>query len=131
MHIVLNPKNDRPESIKQFRPISLCNVIYKLITKVLVNRLKHCIEKLVHPLQTSFVLGRQATDNIVIIQEIVHSIRRSQANNVGMMVKIDLDKVYDRVDWSFLIDTLQLFGFSQPTIQLIKTCISSSSLAVL
>lgn len=62
--LVLIPKNDNMESLKQFRPISLCNVLYKILTKVSVNRLKNVMDKLSNPLQASFVPGRQTTDNI-------------------------------------------------------------------
>lgn len=129
--LVLIPKIGRPESIKQFRPISLCNVIYKVITKVLVNRLKNCIGKLVNPLQASFVPGRHAVDNIIMAQEMVHSIRRSKAKNGGMMLKVDLEKAYDHVNWDFLMETLELFGFPASCLRLIKNCISTSTLAVL
>ena len=129
--LVLIPKNERSESIKQFRPISLCNVVYKILTKVLVNRLKNCIGKLVNPLQASFVPGRHAADNIIMAQEMVHNIRRSKAINGGMMMKLDLEKAYDRVNWDFLMETLELFGFPNESLRLIKSCISTSTIAVL
>lgn len=109
--IVLIPKTDHPETIKQFCPISLCNVVYKIIAKVLVNRLKQCIHKLVNPLQAGFIPGRQVADNIIIAQEMIQSIRTCRVKKGDMMVKLDLEKAYDHVNWEFLIETLELLQF--------------------
>ena len=70
--IVLIPKVEHPKSLSQLCPISLCNVRYKIITKVVANRLKSIMPKLIGPMQSSFVLGRHITDNIVIAQETIH-----------------------------------------------------------
>lgn len=127
-HIVLIPKKERPESITYFRPISLCNVVYKILSKVLVNRMTSCLPKLINPLQTSFVLGRHATDNVIIVQELLHSLQKSKAKNGGLMVKLDLEKAYDRVNWDCLKAMLNFFGFPSLIIQLIWQCISTSTL---
>ena len=71
--IVLIPKVDNPKHLKQFRPISLCNVVYKIITKVLVNRVRPFLHEIVSPLQGSFIPGRGTSDNIIITQEVIHS----------------------------------------------------------
>ena len=73
--LVLIPKSDNPTSLKPFRPISLCPVIYKTIIQLLANRLKAIMPELIGPNQTSFVPGRHVTENIVIAQEVIHSIR--------------------------------------------------------
>ena len=96
--LVLIPKVGNPEEIKQFRPISLCNVFYKISSKVLVNHLKPIMCNPIHPLQTSFVSGRQVADNIIIAQELVDNIKKSKAKNGGMMLKLDLEKTYDKVE---------------------------------
>lgn len=129
--LVLIPNVDRPETMKQFRPISLCNVIYKIISKVLVMRMQKFIFRLINPLQASFIPGHHASDNILIAHEMVHSIRASKAVKGGMLVKLDLEKAYDKVVWPFLLDTLHLFQFPNIIIKLIYSCISSTSLAVL
>ena len=72
--IVLIPKKLGMETISHFRPISLCNTIYKIVTKILVNRLKHLMPTLVSPSQIAFVLGRRGTDNVIIAQELVYTI---------------------------------------------------------
>ncbi|KAL1194856.1 hypothetical protein V5N11_020071 [Cardamine amara subsp. amara] len=71
--IVLIPKVVKPERTTQFRPISLCNALFKTITKAMVGRLKCVIDKLVGPAQASFIPGRLSADNIVVVQEAVHS----------------------------------------------------------
>ena len=96
--IVLILKVDHPESLSQFRPISLCNVRYKIITKVVANRLKIIMPKLIGPMQSSFVLGRHITDNIIIAQEALHSMRNKKGKVGWMAIKVDLEKAYDRLN---------------------------------
>lgn len=86
-------------------------MIYKTITKVLISQMKPILGKLIHPLQASFFPGRQAADNIIIAQELVDNVKKSKAKNGGLMLKLDLEKVYDKVDWEFLMHTLRLFNF--------------------
>lgn len=73
--ITLIPKSDNPDTIKMFRPISLCNVTYKIITKIIVARLRPLLDKIVNPFQISFIPGRSTTDNIIITQEMLHTLR--------------------------------------------------------
>lgn len=76
--ITLVPKTERPESFKEFRPISLCTVLYKIITKVVANRLKPLMPEITLPNQSSFVAGRHITDNIIVAKEVFHSMRRKK-----------------------------------------------------
>lgn len=73
--IILIPKIQNPEKIEQFRPISLCNFAYKIISKIITNRLKPLIPALIEPEQSAFVGGRQIQDNILIVQEVLHRLR--------------------------------------------------------
>lgn len=95
--VVLIPKVLKPERIMQFRPISLRNVIFKIFTKAMVLRLKQLMPKLIGPSKASFIPGRLSSDNIVIVQEAVHSMRRKKGRKGWMLLKLDLEKAYDRI----------------------------------
>ncbi|KAG7559018.1 Reverse transcriptase zinc-binding domain [Arabidopsis thaliana x Arabidopsis arenosa] len=129
--VVLIAKVAKPEKITQFRPISLCNVLFKMITKVMVERLKPVMCKLIGPAQSSFIPGRLSTDNIVIVQEAVHSMRRKKGRKGWMLLKLDLEKAYDRIRWDFLEDTLRAAGLSATWINWIMQCVAGPSMSLL
>lgn len=129
--LVLIPKLDNPEMASQFRPIGLCNVTYKIITKAIVNRIKLILPHITSNTQTSFVPGRQITDNIVIVQEVLHTMKRKQGQKGFMTLKIDFEKAYDRLKWSFIRDTLNEFNFPLIMNEVIMECISSPSMRIL
>jgi len=108
--VVLIPKVVKPEKITQFRPISLCNVLFKTITKTMVEWLKPVMSKLIGPDQSSFIPGRLSADNIVV-QEAVHSMQRKKGVKGWMLIKLDLEKAYDRIRWDFMEYTLRVAGF--------------------
>ncbi|KAG6393957.1 hypothetical protein SASPL_144533 [Salvia splendens] len=85
------------KSLSQFRLISLCNVMYKLVTKTIATRLKKLMSVIVRPTESSFVAERHITDNIVIAQEAIHSMRSMKGKHGVMALKVDLEKSYDRV----------------------------------
>ena len=94
-HIALIPKIQGPETLGNNRPISLCNTVYKVITKIIVARLRPYLDKLISPMQTAFVPGRKRIDNIIIAQEIIHGLRKKKGRIGYMALKIDLEKAYD------------------------------------
>lgn len=113
----------------QLQPISLCNVAYKAISKAIVNRLKPLLAGLI-PTQFSFV-GRQITDNVVIVQETLHTMRRKKGCMGTMIIKLDLDKAYDRLKWSFIRDALVYMQLPSHHVDVIMLCVSYPPMSVL
>lgn len=110
--VTLIPKCDNPQSVKELRPISLCNVLFKILSKVLSNRLKRILPGLVDKAQSAFVSGRAIQDNVIIAFEAIHAMKNRRKGGKGdMALKIDISKAYDRVDWSYLEKILRKFGF--------------------
>ncbi|CAN6580631.1 unnamed protein product [Malus baccata var. baccata] len=131
-NLVLIPKVKCPKSMAQFRSIALCNVIYKIIAKILTNRLKSVMPKIIGENQSAFVAGKQIQDNILVVHEILHSLlHQKKGNQEGMAIKLDMAKAYDRVEWNFLLSMMVKMGFATMFCDRIKECISSVSFSIL
>jgi hypothetical protein len=112
--IILIPKVDAPEHISQFRPISLCTVLYKVISKMIAARLKIILDDVIAQVQSAFVPGRLITDNILLAYECIHKIKNKKMGKEGLCaVKLDMHKAYDRVEWVFLDRMLIRLGFDK------------------
>ncbi|KAL0013129.1 hypothetical protein SO802_000198 [Lithocarpus litseifolius] len=130
--ISLIPKIKNPKRVSNFRLISLCNVVYKLISKVMVNRLKKILSHLVFESQSAFLSGRLISDNVLVAFETLHYLKRKTQGKLGFMaLKLDMSKAYDRVEWVFLEKIMKKLGFSDKLVTLIMSCLSSVSYAVL
>ncbi|XP_042964616.1 uncharacterized protein LOC122298830 [Carya illinoinensis] len=129
-NIVLIPKVDDLRGFSQFRPISLCSIVYKILSKVLVNRLEPIMKKIISAEQSAFIKGRSIFDNISIAQEMVQSMNK-KVRGGNVMIKIDMAKAYDRVNWRFLLEVMRRLGFSDHWRGLIFNCISSPMCSVM
>ncbi|RVW39477.1 Transposon TX1 uncharacterized 149 kDa protein [Vitis vinifera] len=127
--IVLLPKKSRSRRISDFRPISLITSLYKIIAKVLAERLRGALHETIHSTQGAFVQGRQILDAVLIANEIVDEKRRT--GEEGVVFKIDFEKAYDHVSWDFLDHVLEMKGFSLRWRKWMRGCLSSVSYAVL
>ncbi len=123
-YITLIPKKLGACNFNHFRPISLCNFYYKIISKIMVNRLRPLLAKLIDPTQAAFVLHRWIAENVVLAQEIVHSFKKSKKKKGYMGLKLDFHKAYDCLEWNFIPAVLRASSFDQKFISLVFQCIS-------
>eukprot|EP00253_Pinus_taeda_P012904 PITA_12904 len=127
--LTLIPKSNNSEEVQGFRPIALCNVIYKIIATLIAKRLKPLLPSIISPEQTGFVEGRQILDGLVVAQEMIHTL--NQQKRKGMMIKLDLSKAYDRLNWKYLCAVLEVFGFAKRWIEWIFSMISTPFFSIL
>ncbi|KAL0355533.1 UNVERIFIED_CONTAM: putative mitochondrial protein [Sesamum radiatum] len=126
--IVLIPKCSNPDNMTHFRPISLCNVVYKLASKTIANRLKPFLDSIISPFQSAFVPDRLITDNVLVAYKINHYLMHKTWGKAGhVSLKLDVSKAYDRVEWFFLERVLVRLGFHSKFISLIMTCVTTVS----
>src|ERR1044072_7446698 len=109
--IALIPKGDQQVSMSDYRPISLIGSIYKLVAKVLANRLSKVMPELLSFNQFAFTKGRQIADCSLIANEVVDSLKKRKGG--GLLLKLDFAKAYDKVEWGFLFNMLNVLGFGQ------------------
>ena len=116
-------------NFSRFQPISLCNTGYKLVSKIIANRIKKILPRIIPENQGGFIKGRKILDNVILVQEAIHSsfLRKEK----GMVVKLDLANAFDRVNHEFLFAVMEKFGFSTELIGWIKGCICSPWIAPL
>ncbi|GKV15133.1 hypothetical protein SLEP1_g25935 [Rubroshorea leprosula] len=128
-HIVLIPKVKCLSSMKDLRPISLCNVLYKVISKVLTNRLKSILPQIISNNQSAFVPGRLIYNNVTVAFEAIHHLKHKRVGHRGdMAVKLDLSKAFDRVEWNFLEDIMRAMGFPDKWINHVMMCVRTVNL---
>ena len=126
--ICLIPKEHEAKHITKFRPISLVNCSFKIISKILTFRLESIMHRIIDTSQAAFIKGRYILDNVILSQEIIHSCQADKAE--GVIVKVDFEKAYDKINWHYLISILENRGFGSTWIQWINEWLISSQSCV-
>jgi hypothetical protein len=127
--IALVPKSSTANSAADYRPISCCNVTYKIISKILAGRLAHVLNDIISPSQNAFLGGRLMADNINLMQELLRSYGRKRVSP-RCTIKIDFKKAFDTVQWPFLRDLLHLLGFPAKFVHLVMKYVETASFSV-
>ena len=126
--VVLIPKNKDPKNISDYRPISLCNVIFKLASKVIANKLKKVLPFIISDTQSAFLHGRLITNNILMAFEAMHHISQKKQGKKGeMALKLDISKAYNRVEWACLDKVMEKLGFDLRWRSVIMRCVTTVS----
>ena len=131
-NIALMPKTNNPQRMTDFRPISLSNVVYKLISKTISKRLKAILPHIITKNQSAFTADRLITDKVLVAYEIMHFLKKKRGwNDSFMAAKLDMSKAFDRVEWIFIEKVMRKMGFNEGWINLVMKCISSVSYLVI
>ncbi|KAJ9536684.1 hypothetical protein OSB04_un000157 [Centaurea solstitialis] len=123
------PKVPNASRVSDFRPISCCTVLYKVISKIISDRMKPYLAGIISPTQSAFIPGRRITDNILMAHELVAGYQRD-VGRLRCAFKIDLRKAYDTVDWTFLLNMLKGFGFHPVMCKWIEEMLNTSSFSI-
>lgn len=127
--LALIPKSSNPQVFSDYKPITLCNTIYKITSKIISNRLKGFLSNYISVEQHGFLKGRAIHDVVTTTQEVIHSIHTRKLE--ALILKVDLYKAYDCVDWSFIRLLLLKVGFTMKKIRWVMACVSTRNYAVI
>lgn len=131
-NIVLIPKKSKPSYPSDFHPIVLRNVLYKLVSKILVNRMISLIDHVVDISQSAFIAGRYIFDNNMVAHEMIHVMKNKTSGHNGFVgVNLDMSKAYDRIKWSYLKEVMSAMSFSVNWIDKIMNCVMSVSYSLI
>lgn len=126
---MLIQKVHNPFSLKEFRPISLLGCLYKLLSKVLAARLSSVMKSIISSSQLAFIKGRNLVDEMLVINEVVDYAKR--VNRECLILKVDFEKAYNSVYWSFLEYMLKRVGFCSKWIAWMRVCVFGGNMSIL
>jgi hypothetical protein len=126
--ITLIPKGEDADIIQKYRPMCLLQVLFKIFTKAMTARVEPVMGKLIHPCQNTFIRGRYITDGVMLLQEILRESKVKKKQ--GVVLKIDFEKAYDKVNWNFPFDCCRHKGFSDKWLICINEAITKGTLSV-
>ena len=131
-NIALIRKGTEQWTMKDWRPISLFNVLYKLLSNVLANKLKVVLHKCISDNQSAFVPRRSNLDNAMVPIKVVHYMRlKTNGKKGNVALKLDISKAYDRIDWLYLKEVMLKMGFCEQWVKWIMMCIETVDYSVL
>lgn len=130
--IALVPKKHAAKFASDFQPISLCNVLYKIFSKTITNKLKPFMHSIISNNQSTFILGRLISDNILVAHEMLYSMKKEKKGKVEKLaVRLDISKAYDRVEWSYIKVVLKTLSIKTQWIRLVMSRISTINYSIL
>ena len=127
--VALIPKIADPTSIEEYRPISMVGALYKIISKILSIRLRQVLAPLVDESQSAFVMNRQILDGVLIANESIRWLKKKKVP--GALLKLDFQRAYDSVNWTFLKMVMLKLGFGRKWIGWVMNCVSTASMSIL
>ncbi|GKV26314.1 hypothetical protein SLEP1_g35645 [Rubroshorea leprosula] len=128
-YITLVPKKKNPTTLQEYRPITMVGCLYKILAKILSNRLKKVIGKIINSSQSAFLEGRQLVDGVLALNELVHYLKMKKKK--GLLFKADFEKAFDSVNWNYLDSMHFNMGFGDKWRSWMKECLSSASFSIL
>lgn len=130
-NLVLIPKIDHPETMNHYRPISLCNFSYKIIAKILANRLKQVLDSCISEQQCAFIPNRLIQDNSILVHEAFHYLKNKKSGpKYELALKMDMNKAYDLLEWNFLEEVMLRMNFGARWVNWIMRCVRSVAFRV-
>jgi len=127
--LTLVPKTSNATKLSEFRPIACCNTIYKVVSKILANRLKSVLPELIANSQSAFIPGRLLVENVLLATELIQGYNHKNISARGML-KVDLKKAFDSVHWEYILNMLKAMCFPSHFIRLIGECITTTRFSV-
>lgn len=129
-NLVLIPKVQTPKMVSEYRPISVCNFLYKVISKLIAKKMQPWMDVIISQAQTTFIPGREISENIVLLREITHSFKNQKGGPDQFVLKADLAKAFDMIRWEYLFYLLPLYGFPPRLCGWIEACVRSAKFTI-